>query len=94
MQLFNLGKCNKMHLTLNNGKVYVTTNKAKNLELAKQFAKSMEAEIRLQIYNEICDIDFTSDRKRVMKNGLENALLTVQDICANIALGKVDGTNK
>jgi hypothetical protein len=51
----------------------------------------LEAQIRGRIYDEICAIDLTDDRKRVMKNGLENALLAVQDICANVALGASNG---
>jgi hypothetical protein len=50
--------------------------------------KVLEAEIRNRIYEEICAIDLTSDRKRVMKNGIENALLTVQDLCAKVALNE------
>ena len=53
----------------------------------KKMITVLEAQIRDRIYDEICAIDLTTDRKRVMKNGIDNALLTVQDICAQVALG-------
>lgn len=63
-------------------------------QIVKTMIDILQAQIRADIYDEICAIDFTSDRKRVMKNGLENALLVVQDICANVALGALHGKDK
>jgi hypothetical protein len=38
------------------------------------------------IYEEICALDFTQNRKQIMKHGIENALLAVQDACAKAVL--------
>ena len=48
----------------------------------------LEAEIRLDIYEQICALDFVSNRKLVVKAGIENVALQVQDICAQIVLGE------
>jgi len=48
----------------------------------------LEAEIRLEIYDKICEIDFTQNKKQIVKSGIENVALQVQDICARIALGE------
>jgi len=60
--------------------------------LAQQLTKMtvrIEAEIRLDIYEKICAIDFVNDRKSIVKSGIENVALQVQDICARIALGEL-----
>ena len=56
----------------------------------KSMIKVLEVQIRGRIYDEICAVDLTANRKQIVKNGLENSLLTVQDICAQIALGNKD----
>ena len=58
--------------------------------LAEQLTKMtarLEAEIRLEIYQQICAVDFLRDKKAIVKSGIENVALQVQDICAQIALG-------
>ena len=57
-------------------------------DAVKAMVKILESQIRQRIYDEICALDLTTDRKRVIKNGFENALLTVQDVCAKVALGE------
>jgi hypothetical protein len=56
-------------------------------EIVEQMVIAIQARVRLAIYEEICALDLTSRRKQIVKNGLENSLLQVQDICAQIALG-------
>jgi hypothetical protein len=59
--------------------------------LAEQLSRMtarLEAEVRLDIYDQICAIDFTNDRKMIVKSGIENVALQVQDICAQIAIGE------
>ena len=57
--------------------------------------KVLEATIRLKIYDEICALKLTDDRKRIMKQagGIDNSLLAVQAICADVALGGTNGSN-
>jgi len=83
--------CKDNHWKIKDGQLILDTPEGQ--ESVKQIVKVLEAQIRGRIYDEICAIDFTDDRKRVMKNGLENALLAVQDICANVALGASNGKN-
>ena len=77
--------CNDNHWSIKDGQLILDTPKGQ--ESVKDMVRVLEAQIRGRIYDEICAVDLTSDRKRVMKNGLENALLAVQDICAQVALG-------
>ena len=80
---------NKQHWEINNGKLILGADTDEYL--AEQFMRMtarLEAEIRLDIYEKICAIDFTSDRKLIVKSGIENVALQVQDICAQIALGE------
>ena len=84
MKLF----CNKNHWEIKNGKLILGS--ASDEKLAEQLVKMMarlEAEVRLDIYDQICAIDFTNDRKQIVKNGIENVALQVQDICAQIVMG-------
>ena len=55
-------------------------------EAVKSMVQVLEKQIRQRIYDEICAIDFTANRKQIIKNGLENSLLTVQDLCAKVVL--------
>jgi aspartate oxidase len=57
-------------------------------EIVEQMVKAIQARVRLAIYEEICALDLTTRRKQIVQNGLENSLLQVQDICAQIALGE------
>lgn len=80
--------CNKNHWEIKNGKLILGS--ANDEKLAEQLVKMMarlEAEVRLDIYDQICAIDFTNDRKQIVKNGIENVALQVQDICAQIVMG-------
>jgi hypothetical protein len=80
----------KQHWEIQDGKLILG---AKDDEfLAQQLTKMtvrIEAEIRLDIYEKICAIDFVNDRKTIVKSGIENVALQVQDICARIALGEL-----
>jgi len=48
----------------------------------------LEAEVRLDIYDQICALDFTTNKKQIVKSGIENVALQVQDMCAQIVLGE------
>jgi hypothetical protein len=55
----------------------------------------LEKQIRQRIYDDICSWEPISNRKQILKvsGTMDNALLGVQHICANIALGEKDGTS-
>lgn len=80
---------NKQHWEINNGKLILGADTDGYLanQLMLMTAR-LEAEIRLDIYEKICAIDFTNDRKMIVKSGIENVALQVQDICAQIAIGE------
>jgi len=79
----------KQHWEIKDGKLILG---AKNDEfLAEQLTKMtvrIEAEIRLDIYEKICSLSLTTNRKQLVKLGIENVALMVQDACAQIALGE------
>ena len=78
----------KQHWEINDGKLILgaETDEFLAKQLSRMTAR-LEAEIRLDIYEQICAIDFSKDRKLIVKSGIENVALQVQDICAQIALG-------
>lgn len=80
--------CKDNHWKIKDGQLILDTPEGQ--EAVKSMVKVLEAQIRNRIYEDICEIDLTTDRKRVMKNGIENALLTVQDLCAKVALGNTN----
>jgi len=79
----------KQHWEINNGKLILgaETDELLAEQLTKMTAR-LEAEIRLDIYEQICAIDFTNNRKLIVKSGIENVALQVQDMCAQIAIGE------
>lgn len=80
--------CKDNHWKIKDGQLVLDTPDGQ--ESVKAMVKVLEAQIRGQIYDQICAIDLTSNRKQIIKNGLENSLLVVQDLCAQIALGNKD----
>jgi len=78
--------CNQQHWRIKDKQLLLDTPEGQ--DAVKAMVKILEGQIRQRIYDEICAIDLTTDRRRVMKNGIENALLTVQDLCAKVALGE------
>jgi len=85
MKLF----CNKNHWKIENGKLILGADTDERLaeQLTKMMAR-LEAEVRLEIYDQICAIDFTTNKKQIVKSGIENVALQVQDMCAQIVLGE------
>ena len=76
--------CNNQHWEIKNGQLLLDTPDGQ--EAVKSMVKVLEAEIRQRLYDEICAIDLTANRTQIMKNGLENSLLTVQDLIAKVVL--------
>jgi len=78
--------CKENHWKINGTKLVLDTPEGQ--EAVEQMVKAIQARVRLEIYEEICALDLTTRRKQIVKNGLENSLLQVQDLCAQIALGQ------
>lgn len=95
MHLFN-AKCKSPHWHVKDGQLQLETPDKKHTDLAKLVVIVLEQQIRQQIYEDICSWKPLENRAQIMKisKSLDNALLGVQAICADIALGnKTDGTN-
>ena len=84
--------CNGNHWTIESNKLLLTTDTEEKRELLKAVVKAVEAEVRLTVYNEICAWKPLENRTQIIKvsGSLDNALLGVQAICADIALGKLN----
>ena len=78
--------CKENHWKIDGTKLVLDTHEGQ--EIVEQMVKAIQARVRLAIYGEICALDLTTRRKQIVKNGLENSLLQVQDLCAQIALGQ------
>ena len=77
--------CKENHWSIKDGQVILDTPEGQ--DSVRKMIKELERVIRTQIHNEIVDLKFTDNRQQIMKHGLENCLLMVQDICAKVALG-------
>jgi hypothetical protein len=78
--------CKKNHWRVKDGQLILDTPTGD--ALAKQVITTLEAQIRLDIYEKICAMPLTTNRKQLIKLGLDNVALMVQDACAQIALGE------
>lgn len=89
MQFFNSHKCKKPHWAVVEGKLILETASEKHQELSKQVITVLEAQIRNQIAKEILAWNPVVNRKEIVKRSgsIDNALIGVQAICADIALG-------
>jgi hypothetical protein len=94
MHLFN-AKCKKPHWFVLEGKLMLETAEEKHQDLAKQVITVLEEQIRQKIYDEITAWQPLKNRAQIMKvsGSMDNALLGVQAICADIALGNKNGSN-
>ena len=85
MKLF----CKGNHWKIINKQLILTGSSEENLkETAMRLEAVLEAKIRLQIYNAICDMPLLENRKAITKVGIDNVALAVQALCADIALGQ------
>jgi 23S rRNA A2030 N6-methylase RlmJ len=94
--LFNLRKCGKQHWQVKNGQLLLDTPNGKDADLAKQVVTVLEAQIRNQIAAEIMAWQPLKSRTEIIKTAgsVDNALIGVQTICADIALGNQNGKRK
>ena len=77
--------CKKTHIQFKDGKLDIDNEETRQtmLDIVEQLKKA----IRVEIHNEIASLNFTENRKNIVKHGIENVALQVQDICAKVALG-------
>lgn len=94
--LFNFRNCTRPHWQVKDGQLLLDTPKGKDADLAKQVVKVLEAQIRNQIAAEIMAWQPLKSRTEIIKaaGSVDNALLGVQAICADIALGNKNGKRK
>lgn len=82
MRLF----CRENHWLIIQGRLILKTPTGRDQERSRKMIKTLEAQIRQQVSNEIMEMDLLSDRKSITKQGLDNALKTTQILCAQRAL--------
>ena len=82
--------CNGRHWHIEGGQLKLTADTEDKQELVRGVIEVLEKQIRLHIYNQIISWEPLSNRRQIMKRArtLDNALLAVQEICADIALKK------
>ena len=78
--------CKDQHWSVKDNQLVLDTPEGQ--EILKKVVKTLEAQIRLDIYEQICALPLIQDRKRLVKLGIENVALQVQDLCAQISLGE------
>ena len=78
--------CKENHWSVKDGQLILDTPEGQ--ELAKKVITTLEDQIRLDIYEKICAMPLTTNRKQLVKLGIDNVALMVQDACAQIALGE------
>ena len=76
--------CKENHWYIKDNQVSLETPEGNQVDMIK----AIEATIRLHIYEQICALDLTTNRAQIVKNGIDKTALTVQDLCAQIALGE------
>ena len=88
-------ECKDNHWFIEGGQLMLSTPTEAQQELAKQVIKVLEKQIRLRIAEDITNWKPLENRAQIMKvaGSLDAALVGVQAICADIAMGKDnDGT--
>lgn len=80
--------CKGNHWEVVNGQVILNTPTGKDIDKARSIVEIIKAQVRLEIYDAIIDMKLTDNRKAITKAGIDNVALTIQNLCAEIALGK------
>jgi len=79
MKLF----CKGNHWSINENKLHLEGD----LQRVAKMEAVLEARLRLQIYNEICDMKLLDNRNAIVKAGIDNVALSVQALIADKVLG-------
>jgi hypothetical protein len=88
-------ECKENHWFVQDGQLMLSTPTEAQQDLAKQVIKVLEKQIRLRIAEDITNWKPLENRAQIIKvaGSLDAALVGVQAICADIAMGKDnDGT--
>ena len=88
-------ECKENHWFVQEGQLMLSTPTEEQQDLAKQIIKVLEKQIRLRIAEDITNWKPLENRAQIIKvaGSLDAALVGVQAICADIAMGKDnDGT--
>lgn len=85
-------ECEENHWFVQDGQLMLSTPTETQQDLAKQVIKVLEKQIRLRIAEDITNWKPLENRAQIIKvaGSLDAALLGVQAICADIAMGKED----
>ena len=78
--------CKGNHWSIKDGQLLLDTPEGQ--DQVKKVVSVLEAQIRLKIYDEICALPLLQDRKKLVKLGIDNVALMVQDACAQVAIGE------
>lgn len=89
--MFGYKKCDSNHWSIKKGQLILDTTNKNQQEISMRMVAAIEAKVRLKIYDEICAIKLTENRKVLVKAGIENVALSVQSMCADVALGGKNG---
>lgn len=82
--------CKNNHWSVKDGQLLLDTPTGKDEEKSRRVVEVIKAQVRLEIYEAICDLKFSDNRKAIMKQSggnLDNIMLAVQALCADVALG-------
>jgi hypothetical protein len=85
-------ECEDNHWFVQDGQLMLSTPTEAQSEIAKQVIKVLEKQIRLRIAEDITNWKPLENRAQIIKvaGSLDAALVGVQAICAEIAMGKED----
>lgn len=85
-------ECEDNHWFVQEGQLMLSTPTEAQSEIAKQVIKVLEKQIRLRIAEDITNWKPLENRAQIIKvaGSLDAALVGVQAICAEIAMGKED----
>ena len=85
-------ECEENHWFIQEGQLMLSTPTEAQSEIAKQVIKVLEKQIRLRIAEDITNWKPLENRAQIIKvaGSLDAALVGVQAICAEIAMGKED----
>lgn len=85
-------ECKENHWFVEDGQLMLSTPTESQQEIAKQVVKVLEKQIRLRIAEDITNWLPLENRAQIIKvaGSLDAALLGVQAICADIAMGNVN----
>lgn len=82
--------CKDNHWKVIDGQLILDTPTGRDEERARRVVEVLKAQVRLEIYEAICDLKLVGNRKEIMKQSggnLDNFALAVQALCADVALG-------